>query len=258
MVVVLPAPFGPRKPVTFPGATSNDRLLTATFSPYRLLSPRTSIIGCVLSGGAFGRRRRGPFSLLLRHCGSMNCELTIRWAAGGCCAGVQADRVARAVAAQPVPLAVDPRRAGTQHRAARGALRRLPRDDRGHVAVTVLARRHRAAGPPATRCTPAGLQSRFAPNGPGRSGPGPTIAPARRRASATWRASVPSVGWAAPCPSCRLLSMAARPAGRGRAGRPRPGWRSPGQRTCLRSTEFLRGLFGGCPERAAPTATTVS
>src|SRR6266566_4640484 len=47
MVVVLPAPFGPRKPVTFPGAT--------------------------------------------------------------------------------------------QHRATRGALRRLPRDDRGHVAVTILA-----------------------------------------------------------------------------------------------------------------------
>src|ERR1700748_1348231 len=44
MVVVLPAPFGPRKPVTLPGTTSNDKLLTASFSPYRLLSPRTSII----------------------------------------------------------------------------------------------------------------------------------------------------------------------------------------------------------------------
>src|SRR5436190_6974108 len=44
MVVVLPAPFGPRKPVTLPGTTSNDRLLTASLSPYRLLSPRTSII----------------------------------------------------------------------------------------------------------------------------------------------------------------------------------------------------------------------
>src|SRR5215470_16923142 len=44
MVVVLPAPFGPRKPVTLPGTTSNDRLLTAIFSPYRLLSPRTSIM----------------------------------------------------------------------------------------------------------------------------------------------------------------------------------------------------------------------
>ena len=45
MVVVLPAPFGPRKPVTLPGATLNDRLLTAILSPYLLLSPRTSIIG---------------------------------------------------------------------------------------------------------------------------------------------------------------------------------------------------------------------
>ena len=45
IVVVLPAPFGPRKPVTWPGITSNDKLLTAIFSPYRLLSPRASIIG---------------------------------------------------------------------------------------------------------------------------------------------------------------------------------------------------------------------
>ena len=44
MVVVLPAPFGPRKPVTVPGSTLNDRSLTAILSPYRLLSPRTSII----------------------------------------------------------------------------------------------------------------------------------------------------------------------------------------------------------------------
>ena len=45
MVVVLPAPFGPRKPVTWPGNTSNDRSLTAVVWPYRLVSPRTSIIG---------------------------------------------------------------------------------------------------------------------------------------------------------------------------------------------------------------------
>jgi hypothetical protein len=45
MVVVLPAPFGPRKPVTLPGITSNDRSLTAVTSPYRLVSPRISIIG---------------------------------------------------------------------------------------------------------------------------------------------------------------------------------------------------------------------
>ena len=33
MVVVLPAPFGPRKPVILPGSTLNDRSSTATLSP---------------------------------------------------------------------------------------------------------------------------------------------------------------------------------------------------------------------------------
>src|SRR6185312_1444647 len=50
MVVVLPAPFGPRKPVTLPGSTSNDRSLTAVTSPYRLVRPRTWIIGLWLTG----------------------------------------------------------------------------------------------------------------------------------------------------------------------------------------------------------------
>src|SRR5215831_21323166 len=36
MVVDLPAPFGPRNPVTSPGSTRNDRPSTATVSPYFL------------------------------------------------------------------------------------------------------------------------------------------------------------------------------------------------------------------------------
>src|SRR5689334_13512535 len=44
IVVVLPAPFGPRKPVTLPGSTPNVRSSTATLSPYRFVSPRTSIM----------------------------------------------------------------------------------------------------------------------------------------------------------------------------------------------------------------------
>ena len=35
----------PRKPVTWPGSMLNVRSLTATFSPYRFVSPRTSIMG---------------------------------------------------------------------------------------------------------------------------------------------------------------------------------------------------------------------
>jgi len=52
--------------------------------------------------------------------------------------GMQADRVARPLAAQPVPLAVHPQRAGTQSRAGRSALGRLARDHRHHIAITGL------------------------------------------------------------------------------------------------------------------------
>src|SRR6185437_16356578 len=44
IVVVLPAPFGPRKPVIFPGATSNDRSSTAVVAPYLLVRLRASIM----------------------------------------------------------------------------------------------------------------------------------------------------------------------------------------------------------------------
>ena len=43
MVVDLPEPFGPRKPVTVPGRTSNDSPDTAGLPPYDLLRPRASI-----------------------------------------------------------------------------------------------------------------------------------------------------------------------------------------------------------------------
>src|SRR5690242_6191167 len=42
-VVVLPAPFGPRKPVTRPGSTVNDRLSTALTFLYTLVRPETTI-----------------------------------------------------------------------------------------------------------------------------------------------------------------------------------------------------------------------
>src|SRR5471032_800345 len=40
IVVVLPAPFGPRKPKNSPSATSSDRPSTAVIEPYRLVSCR--------------------------------------------------------------------------------------------------------------------------------------------------------------------------------------------------------------------------
>ena len=44
MVVDLPAPLGPRKPVTMPGLTLKLRSSTATFSPYRFVTCSTSIM----------------------------------------------------------------------------------------------------------------------------------------------------------------------------------------------------------------------
>jgi hypothetical protein len=44
IVTGLPAPFGPRKPVTTPGRTTKSSPPTASFSPYRLLRFSTSII----------------------------------------------------------------------------------------------------------------------------------------------------------------------------------------------------------------------
>lgn len=43
IVVVLPAPLGPRKPVTTPGSTAKLTESTAVTSPNRLVRPVTSI-----------------------------------------------------------------------------------------------------------------------------------------------------------------------------------------------------------------------
>ena len=44
IVVVLPAPFGPRKPVTWPGRTVKLRLSTAVTEPNRLVTRSSSIM----------------------------------------------------------------------------------------------------------------------------------------------------------------------------------------------------------------------
>ena len=49
IVVDLPAPFGPRKPVTTPGRTVKVRSSTAVLSPYRLVSPCSSIMAARLA-----------------------------------------------------------------------------------------------------------------------------------------------------------------------------------------------------------------
>jgi hypothetical protein len=41
--VLFPEPFGPRKPVTRPGVTVNDKESTAVVDPYFLVKPSTAI-----------------------------------------------------------------------------------------------------------------------------------------------------------------------------------------------------------------------
>src|ERR1044071_3103915 len=53
IVVDFPAPFGPRKPVTFPGWTAKLSPSTAVTGPNRFVSPPTSI-----PAGLAGRQRR--------------------------------------------------------------------------------------------------------------------------------------------------------------------------------------------------------
>jgi hypothetical protein len=52
--VVLPAPFGPRKPVTEPRRTLNERSSTAASSPYRFVRPSTVIAASVRSSIMLG------------------------------------------------------------------------------------------------------------------------------------------------------------------------------------------------------------
>src|SRR6185436_5382661 len=54
MVVVLPAPFGPRKPWISPGATSSDTPSTAVKLPYRLTTLSTLIMAKARSGARLG------------------------------------------------------------------------------------------------------------------------------------------------------------------------------------------------------------
>ncbi len=49
IVVLFPAPFGPRKPVTHPGRASKVRLSTACTRPKRFVSPRAAIAGDPIS-----------------------------------------------------------------------------------------------------------------------------------------------------------------------------------------------------------------
>src|ERR1035437_6244644 len=59
IVVDLPDPFGPRKPVTVPGVTSKVSELTAASRPYRFVRDLTAIIGspCGTRLRAIGRSR---------------------------------------------------------------------------------------------------------------------------------------------------------------------------------------------------------
>ena len=72
IVVDLPAPLGPRKPVTRPGLATNDTSSTATWPPYVFDTPSTVIMQRVSAGegssdiyrraGSTRIQRRGSWS----------------------------------------------------------------------------------------------------------------------------------------------------------------------------------------------------
>src|SRR3712207_6827553 len=114
MVVDLPAPLGPRKPVTFPGRTVNVTASTAVLAPYLFVRPWASIISLLRSL----RRADRPVTTL---------------GAGGCRAGPPCGRSCDPAGVRPTDDARDlrmrsrgrttPLTAGTRARPA--ALRRV-------------------------------------------------------------------------------------------------------------------------------------
>jgi len=60
MVVVFPAPFGPRNPTICPFSTVKDMLSTAVVRPYRLVRPSTLIIGVDRNTNRRNRAARSP------------------------------------------------------------------------------------------------------------------------------------------------------------------------------------------------------
>ena len=59
IVVVLPAPLGPRKPSSSPGRTSNERSRTTSVLPKRFQAPSTTTAGEVVIT-LLGYRERAP------------------------------------------------------------------------------------------------------------------------------------------------------------------------------------------------------
>src|ERR687898_886489 len=92
IVVDLPAPLGPRKPVTRPVATVKETSSTATLSPYFLVRPETLIMAARRCRGSemswHGASRRGG----ARHIGerperTLNIPLRTPGVRAGVCPG---------------------------------------------------------------------------------------------------------------------------------------------------------------------------
>src|SRR5215475_111474 len=87
-VVVLPAPLGPRNPVTRPGSTTNERLSTALTFLYTFVRPDTTICPSAMSLPfrvdrlCYGPCHIGPFCQPV-YAGSPACQVMPgRWCAG--------------------------------------------------------------------------------------------------------------------------------------------------------------------------------
>src|ERR1043166_8771473 len=67
IVVVFPAPFGPRKPTIWPFSTSNEILSTATLRAYRFVRPSTLIILRILGTNGVSRCHLGTRGRMQMH-----------------------------------------------------------------------------------------------------------------------------------------------------------------------------------------------
>src|SRR3954466_4042927 len=89
IVVDLPAPFGPRNPVTRPGSTVAETSSTASLSPYRLVKPSRRITRATLAAApSRGRRRKGGWPDA-RGGGPTPCCRSSARTSGGCGGGLR-------------------------------------------------------------------------------------------------------------------------------------------------------------------------
>src|SRR6185369_3151761 len=109
MVVVFPAPFGPRKPRIWPGTAENDTSSTAARSPKRFVRCATSIIDSLRDERAAKKFARRYYQR------SGGCQASLRHAEGPVRTGPDGTRPALPDRCERLRVSRLPRAAGPEH-----------------------------------------------------------------------------------------------------------------------------------------------